>query len=280
MKIKEIKIQAEEILGGQYNALEIDLWLAHVLRQNRQWVFMNSDAEISEELHREFVHGVELLKTGKPLAQMTEVKEFYGLEFKVDEHVLIPRPETELIVDMAKEFIQKNTSLIRPRVLDVGTGSGCIILALASVIPDMVGVGVDMSEEALVVAQGNAVRLGLDGRVDLKRGDLLAGIDESFDVLLANLPYIGTKRFNYVDKNVSDFEPDMALFAGDDGLDLYRKMFKQLSEFSWRPRIMIGEFGFGQEEEMCKLLEQSFASHYEIIDDLAGIPRVFVVNFN
>ncbi len=280
MKIKEIKIQAEEILGGQYNALEIDLWLAHVLRQNRQWVFMNSDAEISEELHREFVHGVELLKTGKPLAQMTEVKEFYGLEFKVDEHVLIPRPETELIVDMAKEFIQKNTSLIRPRVLDVGTGSGCIILALASVIFDMVGVGVDLSEEALVVAQGNAVRLGLDGRVDLKRGDLLAGIDGSFDVLLANLPYIGTKRFNYVDKNVSDFEPDMALFAGDDGLDLYRKMFKQLSEFSWRPRIMIGEFGFGQEEEMCKLLEQSFASHYEIIDDLAGIPRVFVVNFN
>ncbi len=275
-----MKIQAEEILGGQYNALEIDLWLAHVLRRDRQWVFMNSDAEISEELHREFVHGVELLKTGKPLAQMTEVKEFYGLEFKVDEHVLIPRPETELIVDMAKEFIQKNTSLIRPRVLDVGTGSGCIILALASVIPDMVGVGVDMSEEALVVAQGNAVRLGLDGRVDLKRGDLLAGIDESFDVLLANLPYIGTKRFNYVDKNVSDFEPDMALFAGDDGLDLYRKMFKQLSEFSWRPRIMIGEFGFGQEEEMCKLLEQSFASHYEIIDDLAGIPRVFVVNFN
>lgn len=288
MKITEYKNQARKDLGEQYDALEVDLWMGKVLNKGKEWLFVNSDFELDELQAQEFKRGIAELKKGRPLAQLTGVKEFYGLEFKVNEHVLIPRPETELIVDLAKDYIEKNFKNGSVRILDIGTGSGCIISAVVSVLPNAKGVGLDISDDALEVAKENIKPLGLADRIEVRLGDLLNGVKEEFDVVLANLPYIGRKTFNYVAEDVAVFEPASALYAGDDGLDLYRKMFLQLNDLSWRPALMIGEFGAGQENEVSKILIDSFSDNsknfgkkfeFTIVPDLAGIPRMFVVNF-
>jgi len=288
MKINQLKKEAEAKLSGQQN-LEVELWLVEILGKNKEWLFVNGNDEFPAGKEERFWSGIEDLRQGRPLAQLTGIKEFYGLEFRVNSDVLIPRPETELVVDLAKDFIEQNLKTVKtPKVLDVGTGSGCIILALASVSPNIHGVGVEISKEAFKIARENSALLLLDKRVEFKEGDLLENIEGEYEIVLANLPYIGRERFNFVAQNVTDYEPEVALYGGPDGLDLYRKMFEQLRSLNWRPKLMIGEFGFGQDAEMQRILEQNFASSeanlgkkidYMIISDLAGIPRVFVVNF-
>ncbi len=268
MKISELIRQARQEARSEQVVLAVEPLICSVFGLSREDLVRQPNREVDFEAFR---GRFDDLQSGRPLAQILGVKEFYGLSFEVNEHVLIPRPESEQIVDLVCEL-----ALEGDRILDIGTGSGNILLAALSGRPDLVGVGVEILMEALEVARRNALRLGIDA--DLRQGDLMSGMDERFDLIVANLPYIGTERFNFVAAETERFEPNVALFGGADGLDLYRRLFKQVTELAEKPRYLIGEFGFGQAETLEKVLAENF-DDFEIREDLAGIPRIFIVNF-
>ena len=181
---------------------------------------------------------------GIPIAYIQNKKEFYGREFLVNEHVLIPRPETESMIELVKEL-----GLEAPRIADIGTGSGCIAITLSLELRDSIIVAVDISDEALAVAKNNAKHLG--AQVTFRQSDLLAKIGHRrFDVICANLPYVPD---NLVTSPEITKEPSLALFAGADGLDAYRRFFIELAELSNQPRYIIVEALESQHKTIQKL---------------------------
>ncbi len=259
--------------------LDAEVWLAHLLDKDRIYLIKNPSEILEGGVLDGFWDGVKRMEVGKPLAQLTGTKEFYGMGFVINEHVLIPRPESELLVDLTKEYLKKRKSDDFVTVVDIGTGSGCILLAILKECAGVEGVGTEMSGQALEVAKKNSQIHGLEERVTWIEGDLMEQVTDKCEIIVANLPYIGTKKFNFIASNVAEFEPDIALYGGKDGLDLYRRMFQQLAEKDWQPGLIVGEFGFGQHEEMEKLLNQYYnGEDFRIIPDLAGIPRVFVID--
>ena len=267
--------------AGLKDKLAAEVWLAHLIKRDRAFLFANPQHGLDKKTEQEFLSGVQALIEGKPLSQLTGIKEFYGLEFQVTEDVLIPRPESELLVDLVVDFLKSHSYGGKLNIADIGTGSGCILLAVLKTLGFGQGFGVEISERALVVAQKNADRLHLRERVTWSKGGLLEPLPENVDIIMANLPYIGREKFNFIAANVARYEPEEALFGGSDGLDLYREMFRQLQQKKWRPDLLVGEFGFGQQQEMEKILADNFAeAEFQVREDLAGIPRVFVVKWS
>ncbi len=277
MLIGEILKRAKLELPADMLAVEV--LLAFVLKKDRSYLVANIKMEIDQEMEREFWRLFERLKTGEPLAYLINLKEFFGLDFYVDQRVLIPRPETELLVEKVLALAEQGSGKLR--ILDVGTGSGCIAISLAKNLPGAQVLGIDLSVEALTVAKINLEKCGLNRQVSFYQSDLLEQIsaEEKFDVIVANLPYIGLEKFNSVAESVRKFEPATALFAGDDGLDLYRKLFTQVHGRRWNFKLFLGEFGFGQENEIRNLAKTFFPErNLEICPDYAKIERVFMVS--
>ncbi len=278
IKVEQLLGQVKEI--GLTDRLAAEVWLAELLEKDRAFLFAYPGHRVSPAITEKFLTGVQEMAAGKPLAQLTGHKEFYGLDFRVNGDVLIPRPESELLVELVKEYLDGHGYGGRLVVADVGTGSGCILLAILKTLGFGRGIGLEISGKALEVARKNAENLGLADKVTWLESDLLSGLTEPVQVMVANLPYIGKDRFHFIAENVAKHEPEVALYGGSDGLELYRKMFAQLKKKHWKPDFLAGEFGFGQQEEMEKILKKYFRGHdYRVIPDLAGIPRVFVVEF-
>lgn len=218
----------------------------------------------------------------EPVAYIVGTKGFRRIELAVDRRVLVPRPETELLVEVALER--------RPgRVLDVGTGSGAIALALADELPDARIVATDTSPGALEVARANAARLGLAERVRFEAGTVPEG--EGFDLVLANLPYVAERDWAGLEPEVTQWEPREALLAGDDGLDAYRELLAPMAEgpaeclrptFSDAPEVLAGagaiavEIGAGQAVEVAEMMRDAGFAEVSVREDLAGIERVVV----
>lgn len=246
---------------------------------------MNPDEEVDEVDEIMFFAYVQRVRNGEPVEHITNQKEFYGLDFFVDNRVLIPRPETEMLVEKVLEFLREGRSLGSSgfRLIDVGTGSGNISVSIAKTFLDDGGQiamfeAVDVSEEALEVAKLNRDQHGLEHVVQIYQSDLLEGVDDGgeFDVIVANLPYIGEVKNRFVSREAEEFEPNVALFGGDNGLELYKKMFQQITDKNVKFKLLLGEFGFAQTEDMEGLLSNYF-DHYSIEKDLAGIDRIFIV---
>jgi release factor glutamine methyltransferase len=218
----------------------------------------------------------------EPVAYIVGTKGFRRIELAVDRRVLVPRPETELLVEVALER--------RPeRVLDVGTGSGAIALALADEMTDATILATDTSPGALEVARANAERLGLAGRVHFQAGTVPEG--KAFDLVLANLPYVAERDWAGLEREVTEWEPREALLAGEDGLDAYRELLAPMPEnpaeclrptFSDAPDALAGvaaaavEIGEGQAVEVAELMRDAGFAEIEVRADLAGIERVVV----
>ena len=282
MIINDLLNQGIKSLGDKPSAsLDVEVVLSHVLGEDRGFLFMNPNFNVSDELACLFLNYIGRIGSGEPVAYITNLKEFYGLDFFVDDRVLIPRPETEEIVTKVLKFLDEscNSSL---RILDVGTGSGNIPVAIAASFDmdrDILIDAVDISENALQVAQLNIETHCVEDRVHVFQGDLLEVIDEGeeYDVIVANLPYIGEIENRFVSPETEKYEPNLALFAGVDGLSLYEGMFQEMVDKSLKYGLLIGEFGAGQRESMGKLLEKYFPERWSIENDLAGIERVFIV---
>lgn len=281
-KIADLIFQAKQKYREQPDVLAIEVWLADCLGKSKEYLFLERNSDVSEQQEQRFWMGIDRMIEGEPLAQIRGKKEFYGIDFVVNEHVLIPRPESELVVELARKYIKENSARTTFNVVDVGSGSGCILLALSKVEKAVNGLGLEISEQAIQVAEKNLLNLDLSQRVAFRHSDLFEAVGDFYpEIILANLPYIGTEKFNFVAKDVEKYEPKIALFGGPDGLDLYRKLFDQINGLPKKPQIVIGEFGFGQAEKMTELLSEKFSNivSREIIDDLAGIPRVFVLRW-
>lgn len=283
MTIKDVLLQGKKILSETREAasLEAELLLGFAMGMRREELFMYPEKEVDDVVVKRFLDSVEKVKNGFPVAYITHEKGFYGLSFYVDERVLISRPETEMLVEKGLELISLIKKVDQSKeivVADVGSGSGCIGLSLLKNVSDLRLLSLDISKAALEVAKMNAKNLQVENRVEFLESDLLNTIlDQRVDLIVANLPYIGTKTHDFVDEDVKKFEPNLALFAGEDGLLLYKKMFQQISKMKHKPRYIIGEFGFGQAESLKQKLNTYFDQSFEIFQDFAGIDRMFVV---
>ena len=262
MQIHQLLKEGKEFLCDRETAsLDAEVLLAYVLGEDREYLISHGEEEVDEFTTALFEKYLKQIAQGKPMAYILGEKEFYGLNFFVDERVLVPRPETEHVVMKALDFLRTNDEVGRKfRILDVGTGSGCIPISIAHGFSEAEGeIGqidaVDMSETALEVAKVNVSQYGLEETVHVYQSDLLENIEEGerFDLIVANLPYIGENDCN-VSSDVRKYEPRVALFGGSDGLELYKKMFQQMQDKGVGFEMMIGEFGFGQGKELEKLL--------------------------
>lgn len=210
----------------------------------------------------------------EPYAYIVGHQEFWGLQFEVTPAVLIPRPETELLVQIATERFAAGASI---RLCDVGTGSGCIAIAIARERPDAEIIATDVSGAALAVAARNAVRHGVSSRIPFVHADVLRDIGRPFDAIVSNPPYVPERDRAATQPEVRDYEPPIALFAGEDGLDEIRRLVEAAP-----PRIkpggcLIFEFGFGQDDAVGELISRTAGlKMIELRRDLQGIPRAAV----
>ena len=203
--------------------------------------------------------------------------EFYKLRFKVSPDVLIPRPETELLVDEVLNFAKDHPGLT---VLDLGTGSGNIAISLAVKDPTLKIIASDVSRKALDLAKLNSKFHSVGKEVKFALSDLLSNIKEEPDVIVTNLPYIPTERISYLDSSVKDFEPLIALDGGADGFQLYRKLFQQISQLKWKSKLIIGEIDYTHGELAVNETQKNFPkAKIEVKTDLAKKQRVLVIRF-
>jgi release factor glutamine methyltransferase len=259
-------IDALRAAGVESPRLDAELLLSEVTGRDRAELVADPDAGIAPAAGRLFGELVRRRLRREPVAYILGRKGFRHLELTVDRRVLIPRPETELLVELALE--------LRPRrVLDVGTGSGAIALAIADELPECEVQAIDTSAGALEVARDNARRLGLDERVTFVEGALPAGPAEPFDLVVANLPYVSQAEWAELEPEVTSWEPREALLGGTDGLEVLRKTIPVAAGLA---PVLALEVGAGQAATVRQLLTGAGFGRVEIRPDLAGIERVVV----
>jgi len=210
----------------------------------------------------------------EPFQYISGKQEFYGLEFDVSPEVLIPRPETEILVEAAVDRFKGVESF---RFLEIGVGSGCISVALLANLPNATSIGVDISEQALAVAQKNAEKHGVSDRLNLIRSDLFKNVpEEQFDAIFSNPPYIPGADIETLQPEVRDKEPRSALDGGVDGLDIVRSIIGGSVKFLKPPGVLMIEIGFGQSEAVSGLVDTSSWQTPDFLKDLQGIDRIVV----
>lgn len=246
--------------------------LMHVLGRNRAWLIAHGREELPDPLWAGYAALVERRRGGEPIQYITGEQEFYGLPFRVTADVLIPRPETEHLVEKALELA---AAWERPHILDVGTGSGAIAVALAHGLPGARITAVDVSGAALEVARRNARWNGVEGLIRFVKSDLLDGIaEERFELIASNPPYVPEGERASLSVEVREHEPGLALFAGEDGLDVYRRLIPAALEALVARGYLLMEIGFGQAEAVAALLGTGGFEGVGFVPDLQGIPRV------
>lgn len=278
MLISHLLAEGREALG---NSLESEILLAFLLKKNREYLIAHCDAVVDPGVVSRFSKICKKRAEGVPISYLTNFKEFYGLGFYVDERVLIPRPETEMLVEEAiKKALEVHRTGEKISLCDVGTGSGCIAIVIANNVPKAEITAVDISEGALEVAKKNAKIHRMDGRIEFLKSDLMAKIrDRKFNGIVANLPYIGRGKNDFVAKEVLEHEPNEALFGGETGLELFDKFFAQVAKMKHKPHWIVGEMGFSQQKGMLRLIKKYFiGAKVYFRNDLAGLPRMFVVD--
>lgn len=253
---------------------DAELLLLHVLEVDRAALLAHPTRALTDRQRDLYQSAIARRLTNEPIQYITGRQEFFGLALKVTPATLIPRPETEHLVEAVLERLPAGQPL---RILDVGTGTGAIALALATHLPQAQVIAVDLSPEALEVARENAAALHLETRVDLLLSDLLTGLatkDQvaAFDAIVSNPPYIPESDRAELHPQVRDYEPAQALFAGGRGLDIYRRLIPQAYAALKPGGLLALEIGHGQREELAVLLEKW--SNVAFLNDLQQIPRV------
>jgi release factor glutamine methyltransferase len=263
--------------GTESPVLTADLLLGFVLNWDRIRVLTHAEQLLEEGAWSQLQSLVLRCARGEPLQYLTGEKEFFGLLFRVTPDVLIPRPETEMLVEKALDLIRINL-LPRCRFLDVGTGSGCIAISVAHEYPTSIGWAVDLSAGALKIARDNAIRHGVSDRILFIRADLLACFPRKpcFDLILCNPPYVALKEYDSLPAAVREYEPHEALFGGESGLEIYGRLVPEVSSRLVSGGYLLLEMGAGQEKQVGQLVEREGLSVEGIVDDLRGIPRCLV----
>jgi release factor glutamine methyltransferase len=260
--------------------LAAELLLMHTLRCDRAFLHTHAESHLTPEQTERYFLLIGERISGKPTQYITGHQEFWGLDFEVTPDVLIPRPETEHSVERVLELVRRSgfPKDARLRMVDVGTGSGCIALALASELPRATLFGSDISRPALVVASRNAVRLGMPDRVEFLEGDLLVRFLDrdflgTFDFVISNPPYVGERDIEMVQQEVRQFEPRIAWGNLERGDEIYARLFPQALEVLRPGGFVVVEIGYNMGDQVLALLGHGW-KEIEVMPDLAGIPRV------
>jgi release factor glutamine methyltransferase len=216
----------------------------------------------------------------EPVSRILGQKEFWSIPISVTPEVLVPRPETETVVEASLDFIiRSGLRLEKLRLLDIGTGSGALLLALLKELPGAAGTGTDVSSVALDVARANAAHCGLESRCNFVVCDIATGIDGPFDLIVSNPPYVAHDEIVTLAPEVRDYDPRVALDGGQDGLDVYRSIAHDAKRILAQGGRLFVELGAGQDEQVCALFTKAGLSPGTPRKDLAGIPRVLGVGF-
>jgi len=270
--------------------LEAEVLLAHVLGCSRSDLYARPEEALYPHRARRFLRLLERRSCGEPLPYLTGHVEFFGLDFIVNRHVLIPRPETETLVEVtllqltrwslhARHSAGDDRTLRQPVVVDVGTGCGCIAIALALRMPELPVYAVDASAKALRVARANAQRHGVADLIRFAQSDLLAAVPKPVDLVVANPPYIAAAEWAALPPEVRIYEPRMALDGGPDGLRVIRKLLNEGRAALRAGGAMLMECGIGQASAVAALARQAFpAAVVSLHADLTGRDRVLLVN--
>jgi release factor glutamine methyltransferase len=249
---------------------DAELLLLRAVGRDRTWLLAHGDAELTTGQRAQFDAWIARRARQEPIQYILGETEFYGLTMRVTPDVLIPRPETEHLVEAALSKVSRNAAV---RICDVGTGSGAIAVALAHALPQAEGTAVDCSAAALAMARQNAEFHGIADRMRFVESDLLSAVaDERFDVVVSNPPYVAENE--YLEPQVRDWEPHTALFAGPTGLEVYERLIPE----AWQVLVPRGwlflEIGHGQQAALADLLRQWHEVSF--VKDLQGIPRVAI----
>lgn len=276
MTIQEALHEAVRILDASPQPMnsrqDAELLMMHILECGKAHLWTHAKDELPPSAAEDYWLAVQERAECKPIQYITGEQEFYGLPFVVRPGVLIPRPETEHLVEAALAAAAKYQA---PRILDVGCGSGIIAVTLAHHLPNAEVTATDLSPVALAISMENAEKNGVDDRIRFLRADLMAGLEEEqFDIIVSNPPYVALQDRENLSLEVREYEPEMALFAGLDGLNIYRQLipsaYQQLAPEGW----LLLEIGFGQSEAVRALLEECGFHAVTFHPDLQGIPRV------
>lgn len=247
----------------------LDAWylLQMVCKIERSYYYVHGEEDITQDAQKEYEIAVQKRAEHIPLQYIIGEQEFMGLRFKVNSNVLIPRQDTETLVEQVLKIVKPGM-----KVLDLSTGSGCVLISVLKNAPELTGMGSDISKTALLVAKENAKLHEVDA--EWVRSDLFDNITETFDVIMANPPYIPTGEILSLMPEVRDFEPENALDGGADGLDFYRKITGQVKDYLNPGGYVYMEIGYDQGEAVSELMRNAGFTEVEVIKDLARNDRV------
>jgi len=261
-----------KLAGNNAPANDAGVLLCFILNCEKSFLYSHGTMEMSDKSEGDYFNLIRERAFGKPLQYLTGRQEFMSLVFEVGQGVLVPRQETEILVEKVIDFCRDFKKDIK--ILDIGTGSGCIAASLAHYLPSAFVTATDKMPEALVIARRNILRLGVDDRVKLIQSDLFETVEnEQFDVIVSNPPYIPSSDIDKLQDEVRRYEPRCALDGGEDGLFFYRAITAKAPEFLRKGGLLAFEAGIGQADKIAGLMAGSFES-IEIYKDLAGIDRV------
>ena len=277
ISIAELLLVSAESLrnSGVPNArLDAGALLAHALGRDRTFIITHSDDVVADGVLARYRELIERRAQGEPLQYIVGHQEFFGLDFEVTPQVLIPRPETELLVETALDLIDAT-----PFILDVGTGSGCIAITLLTKCAGARAIAVDVSEEALEVAKRNARRHSVDHRIEFKLSDCFSAIESKaqFDLIVSNPPYVNEDAMDGLQREVRDYEPAIALTPGGDGLSVINRLISAGHTFLKKNGHLLIEIGFDQRDAVMQMVEEKVWELVEIYKDLQGIPRTLTL---
>jgi len=278
MNLRALLQLAEDLLAmgphPERARLDAELIVLHLLGQSRAWMVAHLYEPYPAAIEHELSQALTRRQEGEPIQYITGEAEFFGLTFKVSPGVLIPRPETEHLVE---EVLRLAAGIEGLRIADIGTGSGAIAVALAHSLPAAKVWATDISPEALKIARRNAARNGVEERITFAEGDLFASLDgQRFNIIASNPPYVPLTDLASLSTEVRDFEPHAALFGGDDGLDIYRRLIPEAKALVSPGGWLVMEIGYGQQQAVEAQLEANGYSEIHFIPDYQGIPRVAV----
>ena len=233
--------------------LDAEILMAKTLKKDRKYIILNNKEDLEDKNLKYFNKLIKERATHKPIAYLINKKYFWNNEFFVNKNTLIPRPDTEILVEQVLKFTKHKNAM---NILDIGVGSGCILLSILKERKNFYGTGIDISKNALDICKINAKRLRVDGRTKFYKTDIDKFVEGNYDLIISNPPYIKRYDLKYLESDVIKFEPKLALDGGVDGLSEIRKVIKKSSELIKKNGKFVLEIGFDQKNKVIKLLKK------------------------
>ena len=276
MNIQTLLNQASKTLKQLSNTsskLDSEILLSKIIKKNRKYLILNSNEELKKENIKSFDYLVKRRKKGEPIAYLINKKEFWKQNFYINQNVLIPRPDTETLVEETLKLFNVNSKL---NMLDIGTGSGCILLSILKERRNFFGTGIDISKKAINVARFNAKMHQLSNRVKFYNSDVDKFLIGKYDLVVSNPPYIKRQDLKYLEVDVKGFEPKLALDGGKDGFSKITKVISKTSTLLKRNGRFIIEIGFGQKKKILSILKQNNFFINKVVKDYGKNDRCVI----